>query len=207
MERTMIKISADGEFVSLRTYSRRYGRSGQFVLWRKELDGLGTKGSILSADSFSYARLYLHKSPEGEEILKIEITWLHSSGNELRGRLERLSLVYQDFLCCVEESALSGGKTCRRLSLSECHRPTIEFDSRRNLKKIARRKGMRRKLGKFLDRHFQWPDAVRIRVVDDSCVPYSFLFREERVNGNGICGGIILHGQEDMKKACYGMHT
>ncbi|MCI9439256.1 MAG: hypothetical protein HFH85_19320 [Lachnospiraceae bacterium] len=207
MERIMVKISAEGEFVSLRTYSRKYGRSGQFFLWRKDLDELGTKGRILSADGSSYARLYLHKSPEGEEILKVELTWLHSSGNELTGRLERLSLVYRDFLCCVEESTLSGGKACRRLSLKECHRPAIEFDSRRNLKKVARRKGMRRKLGKFLDSHFQWPDAVRIQIVDDSCVPYSFFFREERINGNGICGGIILHGQEDLKKACYGIHT
>ena len=110
MERIMVKISAEGEFVSLRTYSRKYGRSGQFFLWRKDLDELGTKGRILSADGSSYARLYLHKSPEGEEILKVELTWLHSSGNELTGRLERLSLVYRDFLCCVEESTLSGGK-------------------------------------------------------------------------------------------------
>jgi len=203
----MIKISADGEFVSLRTYSRSYGRSGQFVLWQKELDELGTKGRILSADGYSYARLYLHKSPEGEEILKIEIAWLHSSGNELAGRLERFSLVYRDFLCCVEESSHSSGKSCRRLSLPGFHRPVIEFCSRRNLKQVVQRKGMRRKLGKFLDRHFQWPDAVRIRVVDDSCVPYSFFFREERISGAGICGGIILHGQEDLKKACYGMHT
>lgn len=207
MERTMVKICAEGEFVSLRTYSRKYGRSGQFFLWRKELDELGTKGKLLGSDGYSYARLYLHKSREGEEILKIEITWLHSSGNELTGRLERLSLVYQDFLCCVEESVLAGGKTCRRLSLPECHRPVIEFNSRHNLKKVVRIKGMRRKLGKFLDCHFRWPDAVRIQIVDDSCVPYSFFFQEERLNGKGICGGIILHGQEDIKKACYGMHT
>ena len=175
MERTMIKISADGEFVSLRTYSRKYGRSGQFVLWRKE------------------------------EVLKIEITWLNSSGNELIGRLERLSLIYQDFLCCVEESSLSGRMTYRRLSISECHRPAIEFSSCRNLKKVAQRKAIHRKLGKFLDRHFQRPDAVRIQVVNDSCVPYSFFFREERISGAGGCGGIILHGQEDLKKACPGI--
>ncbi len=54
----------------------------------------------------------------------------------------------------------------------------------------------------FLDCHFRWPDAVRIQIVDDSCVLYSFFFQEERLNGNGICGGIILHGQEDLKKAC-----
>lgn len=207
MERTMVKISTDGDFVSLRTYSRKYGRSGMFVLLRKELDDLNTKGKILSADGYSYARLYLHKNQKGEEVLKIEITWLNSSGNELTGRLERLSLMYEDFLCCVEESSSSGGMTYRRLSLPECHRPAIEFSSSRNLKKVAQRKGIRRKLGKFLDRHFQWPDAVRIQVVDDSCVPYSFFFREERVSGAGVCGGIILHGQNDLKKACYGMHT
>lgn len=207
MERIMVKISADEEFVSFSTYSRRRGRSGQFVLWRRELGELREKGKILSMDGYSFARLSLHKNPEGEEILKVEITWLHSSGDNLIGRLELLSLVYQDFLCCAEESILAGGKTCRRLSLTECHRPAIEFNSRRNLKKVAQRKGMRRKLGKFLDRHFRWPDAVRIQVVDDGCVPYSFFFREERLSGNGICGGIILHGQEDLKKANYGMHT
>ena len=44
-------------------------------------------------------------------------------------------------------------------------------------------------------------------VVYDDFVPYSFFFQEECVNGNGICGGIILYGREDLKKACYGMHT
>ena len=207
MERTMVKISAEEDYVSLRTYSRKYGRSGQFVLWRRELDDLGKKGSILSADGYSYARLYLHKNQEGEEVIKIEITWLHSSGNDLIGHMERISLIYQDFLCCVEDSALSGGKTCRRLSLPECHRPAIEFSSSRNLKKVAQRKGIRRKLGKFLDYNFKWPNTVKILVMDDDCVPYSFFFREERIGGPGICGGIILHGQEDLKKAYYGMHT
>ena len=207
MERTMVKISADGEYVSLRTYSRKYGRSGQFVLWRRELDDLSKKRRILSADGYSYAMLYLHKNQEGEEVIKIEITWLHSSGNDLMGHMERISLIYQDFLCCVEDSTLSGGKTCRRLSLLECHRPAIEFSSSRNLKKVAQRKGIRRKLGKFLDYNFKWPNTVKILVMDDDCVPYSFFFREERIGGPGICGGIILHGQEDLKKAYYGMHT
>lgn len=207
MERTMVKISADGDFVSLRTYSRKYGRSGQFVLWRKELDDLSTKGKVLSVDGYSYVRMYLHKSHESEDILEVEITWLNSSGNELIGRLERVSLTYQDFLYCIDESIHENGKIYCRLSLPECRKPVIEFDSSRNLGKIARIKRLRRKLGKFLDCHFQWPDAVKIRIVDDSCVPYSFFFREERIGGTGICGGIILHGLEDIQKAYYGMHT
>ena len=137
MERTMVKISAEEDYVSLRTYSRKNGKSGQFILCRRELDELNNKGKILSADGYSYARLYLHKNQEGEEVIEIEITWLHSSGNDLIGHMERISLIYQDFLCCVEDSTLSGGKTCRRLSLPECHRPAIEFSSSRNLKKVA----------------------------------------------------------------------
>lgn len=70
----------------------------------------------------------------------------------------------------------------------------------------AERKVLRRKLGRFLNNHFSWKGSRRIVVYDDF-VPYSFFFQEERLNGNGICGEIILHGQEDLKKACYGMHT
>ena len=207
MERTMVKIKAVEDYVSLRTYSRKHGLSEQFVLWRRELNELSKKGSILSADGHSYARLYLYKNQEGVEVLRIEISWLHSRGNKLIGHIERISLIYQDFLYCVEDSALSGGKIYRRLSVTEYHRPALEFSSSRNLQKVVQRKGMRRKLGKFLDRNFQWPNAVKILVTDDCCVPYSFFFREERIGGTGICGGIILHGQKDLKKAYYGLHT
>lgn len=207
MESTMVKISAGEEYVSLRTYSRKFGRSGQFVLLRKELDELNNRGKIVSSDGYSYARLFLYKNYVGEKVLKIEITWLSGDENELTGHLEQISLAYQDFRCCIEESIQSGGKTCRQLSMPEFHRPSIEFSSSQNLKKVVQRKRMRRKLGKFFDRHFQWSDAVKILVMDDSCKPYSFFFREERISGPGICGGIILHGQEDLKKAYYGMHT
>ncbi len=65
---------------------------------------------------------------------------------------------------------------------------------------------MRKKLGKFLSCHFAWKDSRKITVTDDF-VPYSFFFREERANGTGTCGGIILHNQQNLKKAYYGMHT
>ncbi len=65
---------------------------------------------------------------------------------------------------------------------------------------------IRRKLEKFLGRHFNWRDSDRIIVTDDFA-PYSFFFTEMRGKIRGICGEIILHGQEDLKKAYYGMHT
>lgn len=207
MERIMIKISAEGDCFSLRTYSRKYGWSSQFVFWRRELDDLSKKRRILSADGYSYAMLYLHKNQEGEEVIKIEIAWLNSNGNKLIGRLERVSLMYQDFLYYVEESVRSDGKIYKRLSLLEKHKPVIEFSSRQNLRMVAQRKVIRRKLGRFLDNNFNWQNTLKIHVVDDNCVPYSFFFREERISGPGIRGGIILHRQEDLKKAYYGMHT
>ena len=91
--------------------------------------------------------------------------------------------------------------------MTEYHRPAIEFSNSRNLQKVVQRKGMRRKLGKFLDRNFQWPNAMKILVTDDCRVPYNFFFREQHISGTGICEGIILHGQEDLKKAYYGLHT
>ena len=36
---------------------------------------------------------------------------------------------------------------------------------------------------------------------------YSFFFREFRGEKSCLCGGLILHGQEDMSKAYYGIHT
>ena len=36
---------------------------------------------------------------------------------------------------------------------------------------------------------------------------YSFFFREYRGGQALMCGGLILHGQDDMGKAYYGIHT
>ncbi len=44
-------------------------------------------------------------------------------------------------------------------------------------------------------------------MVFDGFVPHSVFFREERPDGTGMCGGIIMHGQENLKKAYYGIHT
>ena len=68
-----------------------------------------------------------------------------------------------------------------------------------------------RKLMKFLRTRFQWPDTDEIVLYGDF-EPYSFLFREYRRGKGGdleaaMCGGVILHGQEDMKTAYYSTHT
>ena len=65
---------------------------------------------------------------------------------------------------------------------------------------------VRRKLSKFLRNHFNWPSATEVRFFGDF-EPYSFFFREYRKDQAGICGGLILHGRENMDKAYYSVHT
>ena len=60
--------------------------------------------------------------------------------------------------------------------------------------------------GRFLACRFTWKSVGRV-VVFDGFVPHSVFFREERPDGTGMCGGIIMHGQENLKKAYYGIHT
>lgn len=82
----------------------------------------------------------------------------------------------------------------------------FEFHSRQNLHQIAQRPLLRHKLGKTLEHHFQWRDAEKILIYDDGA-PYSFFFEEVTPRGTGICGGIILHGADNLQKAQYSVHT
>lgn len=45
-----------------------------------------------------------------------------------------------------------------------------------------------------------------ILIYDDGA-PYSFFFEEVTPRGTGICGGIILHGADNLQKAQYSVHT
>ena len=62
---------------------------------------------------------------------------------------------------------------------------------------------LRHKLGKFLDQHFNWYNYERIVLTDDY-LPYSFFFEGYMVQGAKTCGGVILHGEENIQTAKYG---
>lgn len=206
-DRTMVKVSADEKYISLRTVSRKYRSPHRFVLSRKELEELEEKGRVLARDIHSFADIRRCKSTQGQDKLAIAFFWLNDSGNgDVSGWNQTVQLPYGKFLECVESSFRSKGRERCLLSMKENRTPKIEFTSRRNLKAVADMPLLRRKLGKFLARNFNWTDYSRIVVTDDF-VPYSFAFSGYTPYGSGLCGGIILHGQDDLKKAYYGIHT
>lgn len=206
-KRTMVKLTASEDYIQLRTLSREYRSPQGFIITDKELRELEKKRYVVVSDIRSFAKLSLQKTMEETDVLAISFTWLSDMGEgKVSGREETVLLSYEKFKESVKESRVDNGSQKKMLSLEEKARPRIEFQSRRNLKAIVETRILRKKLGKFLGNHFAWKGSRQIMVFDDF-QPYSFFFQEQTPYGNGICGGIILHGQENMKKAYYGMHT
>ena len=205
--RIMIKLSASEGCIRLRTFSRKHHSPHGFVFTEKELLDLEEKRYITVSDIHSFAKVSLRKSFEQAEILEIEFTWLSDAGGgKVSGRTETVRLSYEKFKASITQSR-ENSMQIKMLSLEESGRPKIEFQSRRNLKAVAETKALRKKLGKFLADHFlRWKGSRQITVYDDF-EPYSFFFQEQTPYGNGMCGGVILHGRENLEKAYYGIHT
>lgn len=208
-KRTMLKLSASEESVSLRTVSRGFCSPHRFIVLEKELQELEEKRYCITADIRSYAEMQLEKADTegGADILRIRFTWLgESADGKLSGMEEVLRFPWDGFREGIARSRSLDGAAVGLLSKKGSGTPKIEFRSRSHLKDVAGKRILRKKLGKFLGCHFAWKGSRKIVITDDF-VPYSFFFREERPDGGGMCGGIILHGQEDMKKARYEIHT
>ena len=206
-ERTMVKLSASEECVRLRTLSKGYRSPHSFIFTQRELKELKEKGFITVADIRSFAKLSLRKTMEQEEILEIVFTWLRNTGGEnVAGRTETVRLPYEKFKEYIGESR-ENDISKKMLSIEEHGKSKIEFQSRNNLKAVVETKALRKKLGKFMGTHFlRWNGSRQITMYDDF-EPYSFFFKEQTPYGAGICGGVILHNRENLKKAYYGMHT
>ena len=205
--RIMIKLSASEDCITLRTFTKNYHSPQGFILTQKELLELEEKSHLTASDIRSFAELALRKSIEQEEILEIVFTWLSDAGGgKVSGMTETIRLPYEKFKEFVVESRENGIQK-RMLSLEEESRVKVTFRSGRNLKAVAETKALRKKLGKFMADHFQrWKGSRQITVYDDF-EPYSFFFQEQTPYGAGMCGGVILHGRENLEKSYYGIHT
>lgn len=205
--RIMIKLSASDDCISLRTFSRGYHSPQRFILTKSELRELDEKRYLTVSDIRSFAKLALRKTMEQEEVLEIDFTWLNDAGSgKVSGVTETVRLSYEKFRELAKESGEDGTQK-KMLSLKDDSRIRIAFLSRKNLRAVAETKMLRKRLGKFMGNHFlRWKGSRQIILYDDF-EPYSFFFQEQTPYGAGICGGVILHGRENLKKAYYGIHT
>ena len=208
-DRTLVKLRCGKELLDIWTVSWTRKSPCSFSILRSELQQLEQRpqSRLISSDCGSFAVLRLAQGPDGTKMLDIRFTWLQEIGaGKVHGWQESIRLPYEPFHVFVENGEDMDGAEWRHLSVPEMATPRYEFHSRKNLHEVARRPVLRRKLGRVLERHFQWRGTEKIVIYDDE-LPYSFFFEEYTPYGIGICGGIILHGAEDLAKAQYSVHT
>ena len=192
--------------VDVRTVSARM-KSRRFWISYGAFDRLEEDGSAIRCDIHSFAKLRLDGN---HDRISIDFTWLSGySFGRVEGAEQAVDIRWSRFRAFLDACREPDGpKEFKAVSLDPRRdRPRLAFvGSKANLKAAIADRRVRHKLGKALATNFQWPDADEIRITDDF-VPYSFFFREFRDGKPVMCGGLILHGQEDMAKAYYGLHT
>ena len=202
-DRIMVKMTASEDWIIFRTVTKEKKSTSLYVR-SDELLSLADRGRIIAQDH-SFA-VFARDMEEGT--VNIWFYWVNMHGGDaFTGRLQCVKLPFEPFMEFVERSAFEGRpQKWSALSIESQPGPRFVFRSRRNLHDVCTDKLVRRKLSKFLRDRFRWNNCTEIIFTDDF-VPYSFFFTEMRKGAAGICGGLILHGQENMEKAYYEIHT
>lgn len=203
--RVLLKAAASEHCISFRTVSRSRKSPKRFYVTRDEFARLEAQASITTHDGWSFAIL---RRDARADTLEIQFTWLNGGGDRLSGWEETVIVPYSQLAAFVRESAQEGGpREWKALSMDfSGRRPQLVFDAKKTLHAILNNGVVRRKLVRFLRDGFNWPRSEQIHFYNDF-VPYSFFFREIQDGEAVMCGGLILHGQEDMNKAYYSVHT
>ncbi len=203
-DRILVKVTAEKHCILFRTVTSTEKSPHNFFIVRDTIRKLKDKGEITEHDCGSFAIL---RRDDTADLLSIHFTWLTGSGQRITGREETVTLSYERLLDFMERSSQADGpKEWSALSIESDRGPKLEFCAKKKLHAALENKTVRRKLVKFLRDNFRWKSASKICFYDDF-VPYSFTFREFRNGQPGTCGGLILHGQENLDRAYYSIHT
>lgn len=168
------------------------------------MEELERNPKIIVHDIYSFAILHLNTHTG---MLEIEFDWLSGNSQNIMGWQETVILPYGEFAAFVHDSTLGGTSEWKVLSINNPQKqPKLIFNSSRNLSAAIKNGMIRQKLVRFLRDGFQWPNADQIELYDDF-LPYSFTFHEIKNGKTAMIGGLILHQQDDVEKAYYGIHT
>ena len=201
--RTLVKVSAGEYCMGFKTISQRKKSPQTFLITRDMLAQLEQKPEIITQDIYSFAALRLNTAAR---TLTISFSWLQRRFDcELAGWEETAVLPYDALTSFMEASAQKGGpKTWRVLSLQNTVTPQVVFVDTEGLRKCLENRTVRRKLARALRDNFWGADRV---VFYHDFESYSFMFQSCRAGRPSITGGLILHDQNDLKKAHYSVHT
>lgn len=202
-DRTLVKVFASENCIGFKTVSRNRKSRHRFLVLRSELARLEHEPKIITQDIYSFA--VLRRDAAGT--LSIDFSWLNGGCNgTLTGWAETVTLPYEELTAFMEASTREGGpETWKTLSMQQMTAPQIIFVDQAGLHKCLENKIVRGKLARALRDNFQGCERV---VFYHDFEAYSFMFQSFRGNWPPVTGGLILHNhQNDLKKACYSIHT
>ena len=203
--RVMVKASASEQYISFRTISRERKSSREFCFLRSELLQLKKQSFVISRDIYAFAEL----RREPFDRVSITFYWLNVNcyDDSVGGWRQTVTLPFNKLMDFALRGGLDGyPENWKVLSIRDTFSPRIVFMDHRNLRDVVANVTVRRKLARFLSRNFRYRNATEIRMFNDFA-PYSFFFREMIGEQRGMCGGVILHGLDDLKTAKYSIHT
>ncbi len=200
--KTLVIITKAEKYLVFRTVTMGRKSPHSFMIPKSFIDYLFDlpRTVLCEHDCGSFAQIW--RDPL-KETVHIRFYWLNSNGFQLTGWEQTIIVPFDDL---VSFSNGDMGERWALLSLEESRQPKLVFCGKKNLHAAVNNPTVRRKLTRFLRDNFQWLGADEILFYDDM-EPYSFFFREMRNGRAGICGGVILHGRENMEKAQYSIHT
>lgn len=204
-ERTLVYMIFRDDYVGLRTVSRSQKSPHRFYISRHKLEELEHKSEIIAKDIYSFA---IVRRDIVAGTVRMEFTWLKGGSDCVAGYQDTIILPYDKMVQYLHESKQQNEPVVWKAFFMDdsVKQAKIIFKSRKNLYAALENGFIRRKLIRFLRDQFRWAYTEKIEMHDDF-MPYSFFFRKIRAGEPGISGGVILHGQEDMKNAYYSLHT
>ena len=199
--RILIKIMASEKFLSFRTIMKDKKSPHSFMISKGVIEDLyDLPSSVLcSYDCGSFAQLW--QDPL-QETVHIRFCWLHSDGFRLVGWEQTIVMPFHTLM--AYKNHREGNWAL--LSLDQPQFTKLVFCATDNLHAAVGNPVVRRKLRRFLRDNFKWRGSEEIRFYND-LVPYSFFFQEIQNGRINICGAVILHGQDNLEKAQYTLHT
>lgn len=204
-DRILIKVSVTEYCIKFRVIRPAAKLDRSFEMFPMDFEKLEHQTTVVVNDSSSFAVLCKEQS---KDTLSIRFVWLSSYGDgPVTGQEQTVKLPFAELSSFAKAGAKKDEPSEWTVLSLECrNRPRLVFCEQENLHAAVTNKKVRRKLVRFLRDHFQWPGTDEIQFCNDS-MPYSFFFRELCNGQVGMCGGLILHKQENMDNAYYSIHT
>ncbi len=204
-DRTLVYMIFRTDCISLRTVGCSRKSPHRFYIPHSRLEALEHTPYMIAHDLNSFA--VLRRDIYAGNI-EIELTWLSGDGHAVSGYQETVILPYGQLAAYLDKSTSEDSPVVwKTLSIDNSHKqPQLVFKSSKNLHASLADNIVRHKLVRSLRDEFRWPQSERIEFYDDF-LPYSFTFKEYQGGKSVMTGGLILHNQDDRKKARYSIHT